>query len=168
MIKQQTLSLLILLLSLVIGLGQAHARSDDNEQPLHITADTAELNDKTGISIYRGNVRMVQGTTIITGNTVTVFMIDRKVSKMISLGELATYQETANDGDILFSEAEEMHFYKLEDRVELFRRGKITENDNVFHSEHIIYYLEDGLINAGTKTDRVNITIMPATQTNTP
>jgi len=67
MIKQQTLSLLILLLSLVIGLGQAHARSDDNEQPLHITADTAELNDKTGISIYRGNVRMVQGTTIITG-----------------------------------------------------------------------------------------------------
>jgi len=87
---------------------------------------------------------------------------------MISLGELATYQETANDGDILFSEAEEMHFYKLEDRVELFRRGKITENDNVFHSEHIIYYLEDGLIDAGTKTDRVNITIMPATQTNTP
>jgi len=111
---------------------------------------------------------MVQGTTIITGDTVTVFMIDRKVSKMISLGELATYQETANDGDILFSEAEEMHFYKLEDRVELFRRGKITENDNVFHSEHIIYYLEDGLIDAGTKTDRVNITIMPATQTNTP
>ena len=167
MIKQQIFSLPILL-SLMLGLGQVHARSDDSEQPLHITADTAELNDKTGISIYRGNVRMVQGTTIITGDTVTVFMLERKVSKMISLGELATYQETADDGDILFSEAEEMHFYKLEDRVELFRRGKITENDNVFHSEHIIYYLEDGLIDAGTKTDLVNITIMPDTQPNTP
>ena len=168
MTKQRQLNLLVLLLSLSIGLGKAHARSDDSEQPLHITADTAELNDKTGISIYRGNVRMVQGTTIITGDSVTVFTQERKVSKMISLGELATYQETADDGDILFSEAEEMHFYKLEDRVELFRRGKITENDSVFQSEHIIYYLEDGLIDAGTKTDRVNITIMPSTETSAP
>ena len=148
-----------------MSMGQAYARSDDSEQPLHITADTAELNDKTGISIYRGNVRMVQGTTIITGDTVTIFMLQRKVSKMISLGELASYQETADDGDILFSEAEEMHFYKLEDRVELFRRGKITENDSVFHSEHIIYYLDEGLIDAGTKTDRVEIMIMPNTET---
>ena len=148
-----------------MSMGQAYARSDDSEQPLHITADTAELNDKTGISIYRGNVRMVQGTTIITGDTVTIFMLERKVSKMISLGELASYQETADDGDILFSEAEEMHFYKLEDRVELFRRGKITENDSVFHSEHIIYYLDEGLIDAGTKTDRVEIMIMPNTET---
>ena len=168
MTKQRPLNLHVLLLSLSIGLGKAHARSDDSEQPLHITADTAELNDKTGISIYRGNVRMVQGTTIITGDSVTVFTQERKVSKMISLGELATYQETADDGDILFSEAEEMHFYKLEDRVELFRRGKITENDSVFQSEHIIYYLEDGLIDAGTKTDRVNITIMPSTETSAP
>jgi|TARA_B110000977_G_scaffold28389_1_gene36449 lipopolysaccharide export system protein LptA len=148
-----------------MSMGQAYARSDDSEQPLHITADAAELNDKTGISIYRGNVRMVQGTTIITGDTVTIFMLQRKVSKMISLGELASYQETADDGDILFSEAEEMHFYKLEDRVELFRRGKITENDSVFHSEHIIYYLDEGLIDAGTKTDRVEIMIMPNTET---
>ena len=148
-----------------MSMGQAYARSDDSEQPLHITADAAELNDKTGISIYRGNVRMVQGTTIITGDTVTIFMLERKVSKMISLGELASYQETADDGDILFSEAEEMHFYKLEDRVELFRRGKITENDSVFHSEHIIYYLDEGLIDAGTKTDRVEIMIMPNTET---
>tara|TARA_B110000971_G_scaffold220730_1_gene265222 strand:+ start:21895 stop:22347 length:453 start_codon:yes stop_codon:yes gene_type:complete len=148
-----------------MSMGQAYARSDDSEQPLHITADAAQLNDKTGISIYRGNVRMVQGTTIITGDTVTIFMLQRKVSKMISLGELASYQETADDGDILFSEAEEMHFYKLEDRVELFRRGKITENDSVFHSEHIIYYLDEGLIDAGTKTDRVEIMIMPNTET---
>ena len=168
MTKQRPLNLLVLLLSLSIGLGKAHARSDDSEQPLHITADIAELNDKTGISIYHGNVRMVQGTTIITGDSVSVFTQERKVSKMISLGELATYQETADDGDILFSEAEEMHFYKLEDRVELFRRGKITENDSVFQSEHIIYYLEDGLIDAGTKTDRVNITIMPSTETSAP
>ena len=165
MIKQRTLNFLALLVSISMSMGQAYARSDDSEQPLHITADAAELNDKTGISIYRGNVRMVQGTTIITGDTVTIFMLQRKVSKMISLGELASYQETADDGDILFSEAEEMHFYKLEDRVELFRRGKITENDSVFHSEHIIYYLDEGLIDAGTKTDRVEIMIMPNTET---
>lgn len=151
----------ILLLLQNLLYASAFSRPDDRDKPIHITADTAELNDKTGISIYRGKVKMIQGTTILTGDVITIHSPDKKVNKVISIGELATYQETTTDGHIVYAESEEMVYNRVESKIELFRRGKVTQLDNVFRSEHIIYYIEEELIDAGTPTDRVNITILP-------
>ena len=150
-----------LLLLQIFLYANAFARPDDRDKPIHITADTAELNDKTGISIYRGTVKMVQGTTILTGDVITIYSPDKKVNKVVSIGELATYQETTTDGHIVYAEAEEMVYNRIESKIELFRQAKVTQLDNVFRSEHIIYYIEEELIDAGTPTDRVNITILP-------
>ncbi len=150
---------IIVLLTLFGTLAQA--RPDDRDKPIHITADTAELNDKTGISIYRGDVEMVQGTTILTGDVITIHSPDKKVNKVISVGNLATYQETTTDGHVVYAEAEEMVYNRIENKIELFRRGKVTQQDNVFRSEHIVYFIEEELIDAGTPKDRVNITILP-------
>lgn len=142
----------------------AFARSDDSEKPIHITADTAELNDKTGVSIYRGDVQMVQGTTILTGDIVTVYTDNNEVTKMVSVGDLATYQETTDDGDIVYAESEEMIHNNVEKKVELFRRGKITQVGNVIKSDYILYLTEEGLIDTGTKKDRIQITIQPRSE----
>ena len=150
---------LLLLFNLFSSSGLSHP--DDRDKPIHISADTAELNDKTGISIYRGDVEMIQGTTILTGDVITIHSPDNKVDKVISVGNLATYQETTTDGHIVYAEAEEMVYNRLENKIELFRRGKVTQEDNVFRSEHIIYLIEEELIDAGTPKDRVNITILP-------
>ena len=153
--------LLLALITYVFASSQAFARSDDSEKPIHITADTAELNDKTGVSIYRGDVEMVQGTTILTGDVITVYTKDGQVSKMISIGELATYQETTDDGDIVYAESEEMIHNSAEKKIELFRRGKITQVGNVIKSDYILYLTEEGLSDTGTKKDRINIIIQP-------
>ena len=152
---------LILLLICCLTGTQAIARPDDRDKPIHITANTAELNDKTGISIYRGDVKMVQGTTILTGDVITIHSPEKKVNKVISIGELATYEEITTDGHPVYAEAEEMVYNRIESKIELFRRGKVTQQDNVFRSEHIIYYIEEELIDAGTPQDRVNIIILP-------
>lgn len=142
------------------------ARSDDRDKPIHITADTAELNDKTGISIYRGDVKMVQGTTILTGDVVTIYSTDSEVERIISIGELATYQETTDDGDDVYAEAEEMIYNRLLSTIDLYRDAKVTQEENVFKSEHILYKIEEELIEAGNnlpdqQKERVNMTIMP-------
>ncbi|OUV62843.1 MAG: lipopolysaccharide transport periplasmic protein LptA [Gammaproteobacteria bacterium TMED119] len=146
-------------------LGLAHARSDDSEQPIHISADKAELNDKTGISVYVGNVEMIQGTTILKGDRITVYTEDNEVLRMIAIGDLATYQETNDDGDIVYAESEEMIHNAKEKKIELFRRAKITELDNVIRSDYIKYLTALGLMDTGTQSDRVNITIMPQSKT---
>ena len=145
----------------IAAVNAVSARSDDRDKPIHITADTAELNDKTGISIYRGDVEMVQGTTVLTGDVITVHAPDKKIDKVVSVGNLATYRETTDDGKVVYAESEEMIYNRTENKIDLFRRAKITEEDNVFRSEHIVYYIEEELIDAGTTSDRVNITILP-------
>lgn len=153
--------ILLLTVLCLSTLNSVCARSDDSEKPIHITADTAELNDKTGVSIYRGDVEMIQGTTILTGDVITVYTKNNQVNKMISVGNLATYQETTDDGDIVYAESEEMIHNSAEKKIELFRRGKITQVGNVIKSDYILYLTEEGLIDTGTKKDRIQITIQP-------
>jgi lipopolysaccharide export system protein LptA len=160
---------IFLLLSLTIPLylvNNAVARTDDAEKPIHITADTAELNEKSGISIYRGDVKMVQGTTILHGDIITVYTADDEVEKMVSVGNLATYEETTDDGDVVYAESEEMIYNSAEKKIELFRRGKITQVGNVIRSDYILYLTEEGLIDTGTKKDRIEITIQPKAKNN--
>lgn len=154
-------SLLTILLIPLCFVNHATARTDDSEKPIHITADTAELNEKTGLSIYRGDVKMVQGTTILTGETITVYTTNDEVDRMISVGELATYQETTDDGDVVYAESEEMIHNGAEKKIELFRRGKITQVGNIIRSDYILYLTEEGMIDTGTKKDRIKITIQP-------
>lgn len=154
----------VITIILILAFIQCHtvfARSDDGDKPIHITADTAEFNDKSGISIYRGDVEMIQGTTILTGDIITVYTVDGEVVKLISVGDLATYQETTDDGDIVYAEGEEMIYLRDENKVEIFRRGKVTQLDNIIRSEYILYLTEEGIMDTGTKKDRVNITIQP-------
>lgn len=139
----------------------AFARTDDAEKPIHITADTAELNEKSGISIYRGDVKMVQGTTILHGDIITVYTANDEVEKMVSVGNLATYEEITDDGDTVYAESEEMIYNSADKKIELFRRGKITQVGNVIRSDYILYLTEEGLIDTGTKKDRIEITIQP-------
>ena len=138
-----------------------HARSDDNEQPIQISADNAELNDKSGQSTYQGNVIMIQGTTILKGNKIVVHTKNNAVTRIIAFGDLATYQETTDEGDIVYAESEEMIHNANESKIELFRQAKITQLGNVLRSEYIKYLTDKGLIDTGTKKDRVSITIIP-------
>lgn len=149
------------LLTQLILSSTAHARSDDSESPIHITADTAELNDKTGVSIYRGDVEMIQGTTILRGDVITVYTTSGQVDKMVSVGNLTTYQETTDDGDIVYAESEEMIYNSAEKKIELYRTAKITQVGNVIRSDYILYLTEEGLIDTGTPKDRIKITISP-------
>lgn len=160
-----SLSNFVIVCLLCIAFTLAFARSDDSEQPIHISADNAELNDKTGVSVYTGNVEMIQGTTILRGDEITVHTKDNEVEKIIAVGDLATYQETNDDGDIVYAQSEKMVRDTLKEKIELFRRAKITELDNVIQSDYIKYMTSLGLIDTGTQSDRVNITIMPKSKT---
>jgi lipopolysaccharide export system protein LptA len=156
MLKPLFISILIFFIS-----SSSYARSDDNQQPIQISADNAELNDKSGESTYLGNVVMIQGTTILKGNKIIIHTKNNAVTRIIAFGDLATYQETTDEGDIVYAESEEMIHNANKNKIELFRQAKITQLGNVIRSEYIKYLTDQGLIDSGTSNDRVNITIIP-------
>ena len=142
-----------------------YALSDDSSQPINIKADTAEINDATGISIYLGNVVITQGSMKLTGDKVTLEVADKKVQKITSEGNLATFEQTTDEGKDVYAEAEILVYNIRENKIVLTENAKLTESGNTFTSNHIVIYTDKEIVSAGSSTgnDRVNITVFPET-----
>src|SRR5690554_3283058 len=83
--------------------GLAHALPSDSSQPINVQADSAEMDDKRGVAIYRGDVVITQGTLKITGDTVTITLTKNgDIDVFTSVGEPAYYeQQQSTDKEIL-------------------------------------------------------------------
>ena len=94
---------LILSLGAALGSAAAWALPSDRDQPIRIQADSAELDDRQGVAVYRGDVIITQGTLKITGDTVTITQTaSGDIDVFTSVGNLAYYeQKPAVDKDIV-------------------------------------------------------------------
>ena len=84
----------LLNLILVLSVSHAWALSSDREQPINIESDTAELNEKTGVSTYRGRVVLTQGTLIIHSDTLVIYTNEEDIERVVAQGNPATYRQT--------------------------------------------------------------------------
>ena len=143
----------------------ATALTDDSSKPINIQADSAEINDATGISTYRGNVKITQGSTILTGDIIILETANKKVQKIISEGELSTFKQTTDDGRKINAEAEKMVYSITRNKIILTKNAKLTEAGNTFASDKITFYTDKEIVTAGSSSgnDRVNITVFPET-----
>lgn len=137
----------------------------DRDQPINIEADQASLNDKTGVSVYEGNVKLQQGTLIFTGNKMTVQLTDKKLDTIVLTGTPATYVQRPEGKDVdQHAEAERIEYYAIDERVILLRNARIWESgDEEFRSDRIVFNLKTDTVDAGGGGDsgRVHITLQP-------
>lgn len=137
----------------------------DREQPINIEADQASLNDKTGVSVYEGNVKLQQGTLVFTGNKMTVQLTDKKLDTIVLRGTPATYVQRPDGKDVdQHAEAERIEYYAIDERVILLRKARIWESgDEEFRSDRIVFNLKTDTVDAGGGGDsgRVHITLQP-------
>ena len=164
MLKITTVFLLVFTFS-----SNAIALTDDSTKPINIQADSAEINDDTGISTYRGNVKITQGSTVLTGDTVILETANKKVKKIISEGKLSTFKQTTDDGRKINAEAEKMIYSITGNKIVLTKNAKLTEAGNTFASDKITFYTDKEIVTAGSSSgnDRVNITVFPETEKET-
>ena len=73
----------------------------DDTQAILIESDAAERNEKTGLTQYIGNVSIRQGSLIINANKVELFYQGNRVSRILSTGNPASYQQNILSGQIL-------------------------------------------------------------------
>lgn len=155
----------ILALCLLPSIGWA--LSTDRNQPMLIEADRAELNDADGVSIYRGNVKVTQGTLVLTGETMTVYNKGNDVNKVIMDGKPATYKQRPDDKDQdVRARALRMEYTINPEYIILLKEAEVEQEGNTLHSERIEYDVANDKVNAGTDkpNDRVRIVIQPKTE----
>ena len=139
--------------------------SSDLEQPIHIEADYASLNENEGISTYEGMVSLRQGTLNLSGESMILSISGNRIEKAVLTGNPATYVQRPDGKDSdLHAESRRMEYYVDEKRVILMEDARIREPDgSEFRSDRIEYDLKSNTISAGggTTGSRVHIILQP-------
>lgn len=154
--------LLLALLAAVTG----HALPDDSEQPIRITADTAIRDEKQGMTVYSGNVHMIQGSLDIVADKITIYHATAQADKIVAEGKPAKMQQKpAVDKPLVKARAEVIEYFKNEERVHLSKDAHITQDDSSVTGDSIDYFIAEQLVKADSDKDtegnRVKVVISP-------
>jgi lipopolysaccharide export system protein LptA len=117
------------------------ALSTDRDEPVHIEADWAEANDRTGVQVYKGKVVIVQGSLRITGDVVTMYFDDqRELDRLIAVGQLARFRQKP-DGDALYqhAKAERIQYNLATDTMVLTGSAELSKGEDSIKATRIVY-----------------------------
>ena len=115
----------------IIMMNNAFALSTDKEKDIEIEADSAEMDDLKGITTYKGDVVVVQGSIRMTGHTMYVHFDDEGDMELVIMqGNPATYRQLPDNSDA-YDEAEalQMEYYALKDYIILKEKALVTKPD---------------------------------------
>ena len=117
----------------------------DGNQAIAVNADYAKRNEITGLTEYRGNVVIRQGTTLINADRVIIYYEDGKVSRISCSGAPARYQKmSALDDNLIMARAESIDYLVTEDAISLKSNAALTRNGTSIKGDSINYDLEKG------------------------
>ena len=80
-----------------VGTNNVFALSTDKDQPAVISADDVEFDFSTGVRIYRGNVKLDQGSMKLRADKLIVEYKDDVLQKATAFGEPAVFQQRPDD-----------------------------------------------------------------------
>ncbi len=155
----------VLLITVLLLPSLSFALSSDRNQPIKIKADNVTLNEKTGVSIYNGNVIFTQGSLILKGSKIVIHQPDGKVSKIIVTGKPASFQQQQdNVKQLVRAKAGKMEFITDDERVYLSQNASVSQGENLLKGEQIEYNTRNSTITAqkgSGKKNRVHAIIEP-------
>lgn len=162
-LKVGAIALTSLLSTIAFGL------QSDSEKPMQIVADSWDMNRSSGVSVYRTNVEIDQGTTHIRGDTLTTYNDEHnKLAKAVIKGkgsELAHYRTLSEENKPeLFADAMTITFYSQKRYVVLQGQAKIQQGDDVITGERLEYDLNSKQLKAPAQEGehpRATIVIKP-------
>lgn len=155
---------IIIVLSLIPGTSALALQSDRN-QAINIKADRVEVNEKTQISHYSGNVQLEQGTLKISAETVIVHLQDGRLDKIIIDGKPASFEQQPDAGkETVKSRADHMEYFAAKETLILQHDAHVIQGANHFSGDYIEYNTLNSTVKAtkGKDSDtRVHAVILP-------
>ena len=158
-----------LALTLVLALSltaPALALESDQQQPLSLESDAAEMDEAKRLSVYTGKVIVRQGTLEIHADQVTIHhAVDKRPELIIATGQPATYQQRVEGEERpIQAEALRMEYQATKDEITLIDQAVVFQGTDTFRSDRIVYDRLNARVKAGTSAqgkERVRIHITP-------
>jgi lipopolysaccharide export system protein LptA len=159
------MALLVLAIAAIPALAQLLG---DSDLPIHIRADSAELDEREGTVIYRGDVRMTQGTVELSADLVTILLENDQVVQITAEGDRASYrQQVGEDGDMVTALARTIIYMTQDEQVELIGNAHLSQRQNEFTGRMIRYDMRAGRVVAeGENNEGVRMILQPPARRN--
>lgn len=153
-----------LLILLALQAGMASALPDDQQQPVHITADSAV--QENNVVTYRGKVLIVQGSIRIDADEVVIYHDKGKLQRAVATGKPALFQEQPEvDGGVIKGSANKLIYYNADQRVELLQEAFVDRDKSTVKGNRIEYLLPSKTVraegSANNPTGRVEMVLQP-------
>ena len=149
------------------------ALPDDRQQTISIESDSAERNQKTGLTVYSGNVIISQGSILIEADQITLHYEGSKISRIECTGTPASYQQKPQmEGAMLVARAEHIDYLLADDKIFLKRNAVLSRNGTIVKGDSIDYDMKNETWKAKGndlgEQKRIQLVIPPSVQNSTP
>lgn len=151
------------LLAFLLLPAAVRALSADREQPVYISADRVEVDEKAGVSHYIGDVHMSQGSLHVDADTITVYKKGNTLSKVVADGKPTRFRQTPDNGGAeIRGQALHVEYDANSALLYLTHDAHVWQSKDEFAGEHIIYDSEKSTVHAsGGAGGRVHAVIHP-------
>ncbi len=144
------------------------AKKSDTEQPIFVEADSADINDRTGISVYSGDVRVTQGTIELIADKVTIIQKDGKTNQVIAEGSPVKFQQMTDKDQLIKARARKADYFLESEILNMTGDAILIQEKDTFSSDRITLDRNSGQVKAGSSAkgkQRVRISIQPKSNT---
>jgi lipopolysaccharide export system protein LptA len=145
--------------------GNALALPGDKDAPVEIEADSADINQRTSTTTYRGNVLIRQGSMQLRADKVVIGYKDRKPSQLTATGNPASFkQRPEKNKPWVTGEGKRIVYDINSEELTLTDNAVLTQNNDSFRSDRIVYDRVKARLKAGAAakgSERVRVIIHP-------
>ncbi|QQS54450.1 MAG: lipopolysaccharide transport periplasmic protein LptA [Candidatus Competibacteraceae bacterium] len=156
-----------LALALALVASSAAALPEDREQPIHLEASRGQLDQKTGVSVYEGNVVISQGSMRLTADTATIHVKDSSFERMEAVGKPVNLRyKPAVDKPEILGTSQRVEYNVGSAKVVMSGNARLVQGQDVFAGDRVEYDLKGDVVRArGAGTNgRIQFTIQPRGQ----
>ena len=156
---QRMPGLLLTLLGALCTPLAATALTTDREKPIEIEADNAEADNARMVTIYKGDVIIIQGSLRIAGDTVTVHFDENfDITKAVTEGRPSTFRQLP-DGETEYrtARARRMEYHAKKDLIVLLGDAQYGKGESRLRADRIEYDSLNSRVRAETDKSRGDV-----------
>lgn len=163
-IQPSVLFYLVISLLCITNMHNAYALESDKKAPMKILANKAEIDQKKGVSVYQGNVKVTQGSMSLLATHIVVEHPRQKISLITATGSPAYYKSQARAKDIPIQAHAKTIIYDMKKSIiTLIGDAFLRQGKNESRSQRIVYNIKTDYVKAYStpKGKQISITINP-------
>lgn len=140
-----------------------HSLPEDRRQPINLAADSASFDQRSGVSTYRGNVELSQGSMRLRADQARVFISDGTFTRMEADGSPTRFRyRPSQDKPPIEGSGQRVEYNAVSGVVVVSGGARFVQGGDEFRGDRIEYDLGSDVVNARSGSQgRVQITLQP-------